>query len=41
MVFCWGGGGGEEETPEHVQHGLFFSLDDASFRTSLFMLYII
>jgi hypothetical protein len=38
MVFSWGGVGGEEGTP---YHGLFFSLDDASFQTVLFMLYII
>ncbi len=38
--FSWGGGGGEEETPGHVQHGRF-SLDDASFQTvPFFMLYI-
>jgi len=34
--FSWGGGGGEEETPGHIQHGLFFSLDDPSFPNSLF-----
>jgi len=35
MVFSWGGGGGEEETPGH---GLLsrFSQDDASLRTALF-----
>ena len=36
MFFSWGGGGGEEETPGHVQHGVFFSMDDASFPNSPF-----
>jgi hypothetical protein len=36
MFFSWGGGGGEEETPGHVQHGVFFSLDDVSFPNSPF-----
>jgi hypothetical protein len=36
MVFSWGGGGGEEETPGHRSVWFVFSLDDTSFRTSLF-----
>ena len=25
MFFSWGDGGGEEESPGHVQHGCFFA----------------